>query len=124
MTTTKTLPTASARPATKPPLLRVELVLASNIVVALEAAGHRDAADIARNVAGMPPHVPTADEQFVDAVRTLVTGGAPVGFNCDDADECERRWVLVRTMPAMSGGRRYKARVCEGSNTRLEVSLG
>lgn len=108
--------------AKQPTPLPPALVVAARIVAALDAAHLDDAATIARTVAGLPPRQLTPDEQFVNAVRTLVTGGGTaVGFNCDSADECERRVALVRAMAPMSNDRRYAVKV---TNTRLEVTLG
>jgi hypothetical protein len=99
------------------------LLIATRIVAALDAANMHDAATIARKVANLPPRVLTPDEQFVAVVRELVTTGAPVGFNCATADECDKRQALVMAIEAVDGGRRYRVRVDGNVPTRLEVSL-
>lgn len=118
MATTPTPATPKLVPPTS-----AALVVAHRIIAALEAANMRDAADIARSAAGLPPRTLTPDEQFVATVRALVVGSSPVGFNCADSAECARREALVTSMAPVNG-RRYSARRDASVPTRLEVSLG
>lgn len=109
-------PSAPARVPVQPPAVTA-------ILTALETAGELRALDIARGAVGMPPRPLSDDEEFVAAVKGLVTSGASVGFNCNNVDECAHKMALVEAMDELASGKRYRARRDRGLETRLEVSL-
>lgn len=93
---------------------------AQRVVAALEQRGLRDAADIARDAAGMPARMPTADEDFISTLHACVDKGGTVGFNDDDEATSARREQLARS-EAAPDGRSY--RVTRQHSKRFEVAL-
>lgn len=78
---------------------------AVKIVEALEAAGMDDAADIARDVAGLPPRPVTPDQDFIRSVRATVDARkGVVGFQCDNVEQRDRReWLIAGLTPSVPG---------------------